>query len=1273
MYLSCHSCYSFRYGILSVEDLLREAVKHGVRKFTLTDINNTSGILDFHRLAPLFGIEPLAGIDFRDGAERRFIGIAKNHEGFNELNKFLTACLQKAEPGLTGKEARMPRRAPVFENAFVVYDCFSWQGAERRSHLPEHGGDFAEFIPPGGLRAHEFIGIRPGDLNRLKFSPLKNHMDKLVALVPVTFRNKVDFNAHRLLRAMDNNTLLSKLPLGEQALADEMMKSEEELRILYRDFPKLIYNTKKLMDACEPIDFAFGKNKNRHTFTGSVHGDQELLIKLCHDNLEYRYPKKGKQVIDRFNHEIELITRLGFSSYFLINWDIVRYAQSRNFFYVGRGSGANSMVAYLLRITDVDPIELDLYFERFINAFRTSPPDFDIDFSWKDRDEITEYIFKRNLMEKTCLLGAYSTFQAQAVVRELGKVFGLPKREIDVLQDPQRYPPAHDHITKLIYQYARVLHDLPNHLTIHASGILISEKPMTYYTALANPPKGFPLAQFSMLEAEDAGFAKFDILSQRGLGHIKDTVEIIRRNCGQVIDIHDVKRFKKDKNVEQHLTQAKLMGCFYVESPAMRMLLTKLRAKTYLDLVAASSIIRPGVAQSGMMQEYIRRFHDPERAKKAGIPQLLELMPETFGVMVYQEDVIKVAHHFAGLTLAEADRLRRGMNGKYKGRAEFRVIEQQFFDNCKAKGYDDALAKEVWREIESFAGYAFAKGHSASFAVESYQSMFLKAYFPREFMVGVINNHGGFYSTEYYLHEARMAGATIHAPHINHSEVLTCIHGNDIYLGLELVKDLEAAVQQTVVNERNLGGEYSSLENFMKRVSIPVEQLRLLIRVGAFRFTGKAKQQLLWDVHAILGAGRKTEARRELFDSGYRNFQMPALDEIKYRDARDEMELLGFPLCSPFELIEAGVREHPALSDSTSVQQSPAHAPRNNGHLPHAPSWRQAVEMTKRPAASSGKSGGRGIEIIGYYVTRKPTLTKKGEPMMFGCFLDRQGCFFDTNHFPESTKKFPFRGKGCYLLRGTVAEEFGFYSVNVEEMHKIEYLMYEEDAEERARSRPDPVVVPPVVARTRPFDYLLVISPPPHVWKEVELLKKKFHRQFDHYAAVTAKPQITLCHFSRSEAGEKDLIRPIAEVTQRQAPVRVTLRDFDVIPRHTVYIRVLDPDPIIELAGNLKMQMKLPPKTARFVSNPHLAIACGLDKEKFSRAATEFSRQNYTAMFIARSITLLRKEAQKKWARYEVVKEFTLEGKQTMAFTGSSPNTYTTTLHQQEYDEPVSE
>jgi DNA polymerase-3 subunit alpha len=1238
MYLNCHTCYSFKFGALSIKALLNEAVKHGVPKLAVTDINNTSAILDVHRYAvdyaEEFPVQPIAGIDFRNGVQQQFIGIAKNHEGFNELNLFLTKCIYEGEKGLTGREVKIPARAPEFENAWVVYP-------------------FASFPPSAApLQSHELIGVKPADLNRLRFSPWKNHPEKLVILAPVTFRNKVDFNAHRLLRAIDNNIVLSKLAPTEQASPDEVMKPESELCEWFKDFPSLIYNTRKLLDECEPIDFEFGKNKNRKSFTGSTRGDAELLVKLCNDHLEYRYPKKGKAVAERFNHEIKLITELGFAAYFLINWDIVRYAQHRNFFYVGRGSGANSMVAYLLRITDVDPIELDLYFERFINSFRTSPPDFDIDFSWTDRDEITEYIFKRNLTEKTCLLGAYSTFQAASVVRELGKVFGLPKREIDVLQDPRLYPPTHDHLTRLIYQYGRVLDDFPNHLTIHASGILISEKPMTYYTALANPPKGFPLAQFSMLEAEDVGFAKFDILSQRGLGHIKDAVEIIKNNCGKAIDIHDVKRFKKDKNVERHLTEARLMGCFYVESPAMRMLLTKLKAKTYLDLVAASSIIRPGVAQSGMMQEYIRRFHDPRHGKSKAIPQLWELMPDTFGVMVYQEDVIKVAHHFAGLTLGEADLLRRGMNGKYKGRAEFMKIKDTFFANCKAKGYPDDLTAEVWRETESFGGYAFAKGHSASFAVESYQSMFLKAYYPREFMVAVINNHGGFYRTEYYLHEARMAGAEIHAPEINHSQVLTSISGGDLYLGFELIKDLEKSVQETIVSERNSNGEFDSLENFLRRVSIPVEQLRILIRVGAFRFTGKTRQELLWEVHAILGHRKKSTARKELFGVGGKKYALPELFNDPFADARNQIELLGFPLCSPFTLIKPWPAEK---------------------NIPQASTWSELVSHVQKHPRPGGEPWSGAVEITGYYVTYKPTSTKKGEPMMFGCFLDRDGIFFDTNHFPEAARRFPFRGAGCYRLVGTVTEEFGFYSLNVLEMHKLDYVMYEEDAETQARSRPDPVIVPPVVAASKEFDYLLVIAPPPHICKEVMEWKKELHRRLDHRAAVTDRPYLALCSFSESEQKESLLLKKISAVAAQHAPLRVALKDFTVFPPHTLSVNVLHREAIIELIDHLQHEMKLPPKNARFVSHPQLPVARGLTSEKLARASAGFCEQKYAASFVARHLLLLKKPAGVKWAKYETVREFGLEGKRPLPVSTHRIKTVTPSFHSETPGEAISE
>lgn len=380
-------------------------------------------------------------------------------------------------------------------------------------------------------------------------------------------------------------------------------------------------------------------------------------------------------------------------------------------------------------------------------------------------------------------------------------------------------------------KYVPHFYGLPKALSVHTCGILISELPITHYTALELLPVGFPSTQFSMLEAEDVGLYKYDILSQRGLGHIKDATELVKAQ-GIDIDIHAIQKFKEDPRIKELLKTGDTIGCFYVESPAMRQLLRKLEVDDYLGLVAASSVIRPGVASSCMMREYIMRYRDSEKRKEAH-PRLLEIMPETFGVMVYQEDVLKVAHYYAGLTLEEADIMRRGMSGKFRSRAEFQAVKQKFFSNCKSKGYPDAEAAEIWRQIESFAGYSFAKGHSASFAVESYQSLYLRAYHPIEFMVGVLNNFGGFYSTEFYLHEARMLGANVELPCVNFSDELSTLFGKTIFMGLCLIKDLEKETINNILNERKRDGLFTGLEDFAQRVSISLEQLRILIRIRA--------------------------------------------------------------------------------------------------------------------------------------------------------------------------------------------------------------------------------------------------------------------------------------------------------------------------------------------------------------------------------------------------------------------------------------------------------
>jgi len=980
LYLNCHTYYSLRYGTFSEVELLQLAKENHVTRLALTDINNTSAGLNFVRKSTEYDITPVLGIDFRNGVDPCFVGIAQNNEGYLELNDYLSEHLHQGKPFL--------KSAPEFQNVYVVYPFEKVVQEQRKS--------FADY---------EFIGISINDLRRLPFSGLLKFKDRLVVQQPVTFRNKRDFNAHRLLRAIDNNTLLSKLSTMEQASEDEKMFPVQNLAAAFSEYTFILENTERLLNSCS-IHFDFSKGRkpqNLQFYNTTAEEDEAMLKRLCQEGLPYRYPEGGDDVTARLEKELELIIGMGFVSYFLINWDIVSYAQRQNFFYVGRGSGANSIVAYLLRITDVDPMELDLYFERFINLYRANPPDFDIDFSHRDRPIMTQYIFDR--FENVALLGTYVTFKWRGMVRELGKVFGLPKDEIDLLCDGDFQASRLDKVAALVIKYTSLLQGMPNYLSIHAGGILITEKPIHWFSATNMPPKGFPTTQYDMVIAEDVGLYKFDILGQRGLSKIKETLDILERDRPKEFakfDIHDIKAFKKDPVINNLVKTAQCMGCFYVESPAMRMLLKKLEVDNYLGLVAASSIIRPGVAKSGMMREYILRHRNKGRAEEKAHPVLLNIMPETYGVMVYQEDVIKVAHHFADLDLGEADVLRRGMSGKFRSREEFQRVEEKFIDNCRKKGYDDTLIFEIWNQVASFAGYAFAKGHSASYAVESYQTLFLRAYYPLEYMVAVLNNGGGFYRPEFYVHEARMLGATIHPPCVNTSNNGNSIHGKNLYLGFGYLRELEDRVSERILKERMANGIFNSLEDFLDRVTLSIEQVSILIRIDAFRFTGTNKHELLWKAHLFLGKTKKID-HPKLFRPDHQDFEIPDLHSTDLEMAFTQLELLGFALCSPFELLIDPPKNTTGSKDLERYLE-------------------------------------RHIDIYGYLVTVKNTKTHKGNPMQFATLLDEQGQVFDTVLFPPVAAKYRFRGKGIYRFYGKVVSEFGFLSIEVIKMQKEDYV-----------------------------------------------------------------------------------------------------------------------------------------------------------------------------------------------------------------------------------------
>ncbi|MEP5614094.1 MAG: DNA polymerase III subunit alpha [Cyclobacteriaceae bacterium] len=972
MYLNCHSFYSLRYGTIPIGGLIEEAKRCQIDYMVLTDINCSTGVFDFVKACKENGIKPIAGMEFRNGDQLLYIGIAKNFEGFRELNELIT----RYNLG----EMDLPFQSPKFQNAYVIYPS---------SNIPDE------------LLENEFVGIRSSELQPYN-NPLLRFKEKLVCLNSVTYRNHQEYRLHKLLRCVDHNILISRLEAQQFGQQDEVMLPIDNVNLLFRDVPHVIHNTNKLAESCS-FEFDYKAPKNKKTFTGNQYEDKMLLETLALEGFRNRYAAHDKIAKDRLISELEVIDKLQFASYFLITWDVVRHSLNHGYFHVGRGSGANSIVAYCLKITEVDPVELNLYFARFLNSKRTSPPDFDIDWSWKDRDDIIDYIFKRFGREYTGFCGTVSDFKYRSTMRELGKVLGLPKEELDSLT---RTPIDQHHQSGVIHNlhtFSMMLEGFPNQYSMHACGIFISELPISYYTTMNVYQKGVPTCEIDMYLAESINLEKLDVLSQRGLGHIKDAVELVKENKGEEVDIFNTDKFKKDPKCNDMLEKGKTLGCFYIESPAMRGLLRRLKCNDYETLVAASSIIRPGVAQSGMMREYVERHRDPSKIIYFH-PVFEEQLKDTYGVMVYQEDVIKIAHHFAQMGLDEADVLRRGMSGKTRSKKEIELVQDKFFSNCKKLGYSEELTNEVYRQIASFAGYSFCKSHSASYAVESYQSLYLKAYHPLEFITAVINNNGGFYRPEVYINEGRVLGAEIVPPDINTSEHLTHITGMTIHLGLRHVINLSNRSKKVIPEERHRNGKYLSMEDLIMRTGITRDDLEQLIYVGALRSFGVSKGELIIQSRRHFNHQPKVQIDNRLFKLESKPLKLPGLAGSRMEDAFDELEGLGFPVSiSPFDLLKTSYRGSVLVKDLLKYEN-------------------QVVKM------------------LGYLVSIKDVPIKKRDgklKMNFGTWIDVEGGYFDTTHFPPTLQKYKFKGLGCYLLLGKVVIDFDFPSIEIYKMEKL--------------------------------------------------------------------------------------------------------------------------------------------------------------------------------------------------------------------------------------------
>lgn len=959
MHLDVRSCYSFHDGVAPPAELCAHAAELGFTELGVADVDGTYGLIQFYKAALKAGLKPVLGLALTDPEAQAAAGVpaqpgepaawiyARNRQGYSELcwlAAWRQGCLEdsaEAGPRRRGAAAAGAGHGSLAavlsqhtEHCMVVSDREPLLAYLTPRLGPERvyarlDGNYDEAGRARQLRQLKLAarcGLRP------------------LACTDVRFVRPQDQVLHHTLRAIGQNaTLYSAAGVRPR---QHYLAAPTELPGLYYDCPEALANTRHAAGRCE-VDFELGKWVFPDFPLAGGADPCRALLQLCRRGLAWlgiggagRLEACPAGYTARLEMELAVIEQLGYTSYFLAVYDIVREARRLGIPHVGRGSAANSLVSYLLGLTPVDPLRYDMYFERFLNPQRTSPPDIDIDFNWKRRDEILNYVYQRWGASRVAMISTHVTYRARSAIREVAKVFGLGDAEISAVSkflphiSASGLPTAQRDFPELrgvdfasepychVLPLASRLDGKPRHLGIHCGGIVIAPGRITDFSGLQRAAKGFVVTQYDMFPVEDVGLIKIDLLGNRSLGVLEDTLASIGRRpplatvsagadrrirhssrsepsaplkspagTQALADIRraisDWETLATDPASVAMIREGLTMGCFYIESPGMRQLLRRLRTQTFLDLTAASSVIRPGVAESGMMQEYIRRVRG-ESAKMPTHPLMREIMPETHGVMIYQEDVIKVAHRAAGMSLADADLLRRAMSGKLRSQAAMNEIRERFIAGCEGQGIDIASALEIWRQIASFAGYSFCKAHSASFATLSFQVAYLKAHYPAHFMAAVLSNGGGFYGPRAYLSECERLGLRVLPPDVNYSRLeytaeaagardegagireagepggrpsrpaaaveaqagTPALHPpspcNAVRVGLAVINGVTAALLARSVAERERYGPFRSLPQFIRRTRPGQRDVEVLIKCGALDSLGLTRPELLW-------------------------------------------------------------------------------------------------------------------------------------------------------------------------------------------------------------------------------------------------------------------------------------------------------------------------------------------------------------------------------------------------------------------------------------------
>ncbi|MGD9947993.1 MAG: DNA polymerase III subunit alpha [Desulfobulbus sp.] len=987
--LGLHSSYSLMRGTASPQALCRYARKQGYTTLALTDCNNLYGLWIYLNACREEGLRPIIGAELRlENNGPRIFTLVKDLTGYRNLCRLLTA--RHMQPGFT-----LESKLDTHHKGLVVLAT----DFHLLNHCREIGADVVAALTG-----------RPNQHN----SALRQQANKLgiaaVAVQDSFFLSPGDEALHRLLRAIAVNGSLDRLDARELN-SDAMLPAPGPWQERFQIWPECLLAAEQVAERCSL----------QSPYQGLImppwpglDAEGELRTR-AYLGAEKRYGHPlSAVVVKRLEHELAIIGSMGFAPYFLVVHDIVGPVART----CGRGSGAASLVAYCLHITNVCPVRHNLYFERFLNPGRTDPPDIDIDFAWDERDRILASVLDR-FGCRAAMVANHVALQPRAAIRETAKVFGLPEGEIsrvtkkipwtwhfradgeDVLEAllhlPQLRGADFTGPWPLIMQLAARISGIPRYLSVHPGGVVITPDPVCDYVPVQLATKGVPIIHWEKDGAEEAGLVKIDLLGNRSLGVIRDALAQIRAGGRRI----DEERWlpEDDPETRRTVAQGRTMGCFYIESPATRLLQQRSRQGDFEHLVIHSSIIRP--AANEFIREYLRRLHGGDWQPLH--PLVAGVLDDTCGIMVYQEDVSRVAVQF-GFSHADADRLRKILSKKDKQR-QLRDYRQQFMVAALERGADTEVAERVWAMMMSFDGYSFCKPHSASYARVSFQAAYLKTHFPAEFMAAVISNQGGFYSTFAYVSEARRLGLQILAPDVNHSGIHWQGRGREIRAGLMAVSGLSQSTLERVHLLRQQRS-FASVFDFLSRVLPARDEAEALVHAGSLDILQPRamdnRGKLIW-LLATWFKGRKTT--NTLFPLDPTPPRLPP--EGDRQRLRNQYRVLGF-LCDrhPITLFAEERRRYQAITARALLDQPPG-----------------AVSTRQR------------LRFIGWLITGKVVSTKKGEPMEFLSFEDETGLMECTFFAREYTRHCHLLASGGpFLLSGYLDEDFGVRTFTIEQL-----------------------------------------------------------------------------------------------------------------------------------------------------------------------------------------------------------------------------------------------